>query len=163
MSSTKITKNQFPRKRFVSNDDDTDKMKLLYKEGKSAPQIAEEIGCSSLTVLNTLRSQGIEIRSRGTYPKKILSQKEKIFEEYENGDSLSVIAERYGVNPNTVYYHLKKNKQETRSNRKLSKGDVDFIRKNYEDNPTKDRVRKLSDKFGVTPNDIRYHIKKERK
>jgi transposase len=156
-------KSKTKRKRFISNSDVVNRIVSLYtKDGMSAPQIAKEIVCSSLTVLNILRSQGVEIRNRGTYPKKIktINQIDDIFKDYENGDSLSVIASRYGVKPNTIYYHMKKHDRETRSNRKLSGGDIEFIEKKCQNGVTKSIVKKLADKFGITKNAIRYHIKK---
>ena len=149
-------------KRFASNDDVVNRIVSLYDEGMSAPHIAKKIKCSSLTVLNILRAQGIEIRSRGTYPKKIktTNQIDGIFSDYEKGDSLSVIASRYGVTPNTIYYHMKKHKQETRSNRKLSDNDIAFIGQKCQNGVNKELVKKLAEKFEITENAIRYHIKK---
>lgn len=160
-------KNQTPpkKKRFISSDGMIEKIKALYVEkGMSAPKIAKEVQCSSLTVLNILRAQNVVIRSRGTYPKKIKSdaQVKKIFEEYKQGKSLSAIAAKYGVNPNTIYYHMKKHNEETRTNRKLSKADVEYIRQKCQSNPSKELIDALAEKFGITSNAVWYHVKKNR-
>lgn len=152
-------------KTFIADEDMAKEIKTLYvDEGMSAPKIAERLQCSSLTVLNILRSQGVQIRSRGTYPKKIKTdvQMESIFEEYQNGKSLSTIAAEHKVNPNTIYYHMKKHNRETRTNRKLSKEDISYIQQKCQGNPNRELVDALAKKFNITPNAIRYHVKKAR-
>lgn len=157
---------QLIKRRFVGNDTMIDKIKTLYVEkGMSAPKIAKEVRCSSLTVLNILRSQNVTIRRRGTYPQKIKTdiQINKIFDEYKNGKSLSAIAVKFGVNPNTIYYHMKKHNEEIRTNRKLSPADVEYIQKKCQTNPSKELVEALAEKFNITPNAVRYHVRKNRK
>lgn len=38
-----------------------------YEAGESSIKIAEHYGCTSKTILNVLRKEGVEIKSRGRY------------------------------------------------------------------------------------------------
>lgn len=132
---------------------------LYVNQKMSAPKIAAQKNCSSLTILNILRAQGVKIRRRGTYETKDLDV-DKIQEMYENGMSIAKIASKHGVNPNTIHYHMKQNGIKTKSNRKLSEKDVKRILQEYAKMPTRETVERLATDFGVTENAIRYHVKK---
>lgn len=134
----------------------------LYVEHKmSAPMIAGLKRCSSLTILNILRSQGVEIRRRGTYERKDLDV-DKISAMYQRGMSLSRIASELGVNQNTINYHLKIAGVKTRNNRKLSECDVRRILQEYDRKPTRETLARLATEFDVTVQAVRYHVTKVR-
>lgn len=138
-----------------------DVVDLYVNQKMSASKIAARINCSSLTILNILRSRGIEIRRRGTYAQKIMPEMiEQIIQEYESGESLSIIASRNGVNHNTIYYHLLKRKVKTRSNSKLLERDVRKVHEEYKKMPTKETMERMARELGVTVNAIRYQVGK---
>lgn len=136
-----------------------------YESGISAPKIAkkEEVSFSSLTVLNILRKHGVEIRPRGNYATEITDQSliDKMISDYRDKKmSFHDLGKKYKKNPNTIYYHLKKNDLTARRMKKLNHEALKDIWEQYEKNPSSTTIRTLAKKYEVSTNAIRYHVKK---
>lgn len=69
--------------------------------------IGEKLGINSVTAFNILKRRGIELRSKGGYPKDKFN-KAQIIEDYKNGVRVTEIAKQYGVRIETIYYFMKR-------------------------------------------------------
>ena len=163
MSKNKQTSEEDVQKRDILGK----KMADWYLKDKlSAPQIAKQEGvsCSSLTVLNILREQGVQIRSKGKYAVVITDDKviENMIEDYiENKMSFLDLSVKYNKNQNTIYYHLKKHGLVARKMKKLNENAQKDIKKKYTLQPTKDTIAELAKKYNVTRNAVKYHALKQ--
>ena len=80
-------------------------MRDLYISGKSLREVAEEIGCTSTTVLRHLRAQGVQTRSRSEALSLDLDTS-TLLAAYNEGVALSTIAEQMGCSTTAIKSRL---------------------------------------------------------
>jgi len=80
-------------------------MVQAYESGEKSESIAERFGVSGQTVRNRLYEEGVQIR-RGGFPLTVDLPMDRVAPEYERGDSLSVLALRYGFSTETIRRRL---------------------------------------------------------
>lgn len=76
----------------------------LYRDGVSAAEIGDILGCSKPTVLNRLREAGEPIRPIGQPPKQFPGS---VLGRYEAGESMRSIAEEFGCSEWAVKRYLR--------------------------------------------------------
>jgi DNA-binding CsgD family transcriptional regulator len=90
-----------------------------YASGKSAREIAEELGLKDATVLSVLHRNGIEIRDRKRFgPRKVL----EMISLYQEGRSSTEIADKFKTNSKTILNYLRKEGVEIRPTMAIAKG-----------------------------------------
>lgn len=70
----------------------------MYKAGKTTGEIADSLKVSRATVLNWVKSEGIEVRKPTKIDTRLLT---KYAERYVNGESAEVLAKKLGINADT--------------------------------------------------------------
>ena len=89
-------------------EQDHQRMASMYEQGKSLPEIAEDIGCVPATVNRILNELGIE--TPPILPRRFITQaeREEIAHLYQQGKSPSEIATKIGCVPQTIGKILRK-------------------------------------------------------
>ena len=87
-----------------------------YQSGMTLIQLAEKYGVSKSTVRERLKENEVKIRSSRSM-KRIDLPIEEIISEYQSGLSINKLADKYGVNFNTIWRRIKENGVKIRSNK----------------------------------------------
>jgi len=111
----------------------TDKIIDDYKNGDSMSVLGKRYGVSTTTIWRFLKDNGVITRP---WPCPVYRINENVFDsidklinDYKNGDSLSLLAKRYGVGVTSIWRILRKNGVITRPNRiyKINEDVFDLI------------------------------------
>lgn len=81
---------------------------LYINHNKSSGAIAEELGCTDVTVLNILKDNNIKIKPLGYFTKSIIDEKQ-IIELYNSGLSIKNVAKNLEYTEASVHGFLKRN------------------------------------------------------
>ena len=109
---------------------------LYTKQNKSSGEIAKELGCTDVTVLNILKDNNIKIKPLGYFTKSNIDEK-KIIELYNSGLSIKSVANNLGYTKASVHGFLKRNN--------LTKPENTYLLK-----LGKERPKVITDKISLT-------------
>jgi len=90
-----------------------DEIKSEYESGMTLAEVAEKYAISYSTIRNRLIEAGVQIRN-GWGLSKIELPFDEIISEYQSGMTLTEVAEKYGVAPNTIRNRLREAGVQTR-------------------------------------------------
>lgn len=79
----------------LTRDEQDRVLRALYAEGCNYPQLHEQTGLSETWVRRRLINLGVEVRRRPPAARPLSVPASQIAEDYNNGDSIQTLAERY--------------------------------------------------------------------
>ena len=110
-------------------------IKEAYESGESVNQIAVRLGLTPVQVRSLIRKQGGTFR-KGREPSALTRDQElRVIEEYQAGDGLTKLGQRYGVSTAAISNALKRNNVRIRTEqgqRRFTEVTETLIVKNYE-------------------------------
>ncbi len=102
-----LDRSKLYRNHFVIDPEKAKAAVEAYRSGKSSTQVSKDLGIADHTVLDYARRAGCPIRPVRRYEKLTPEQRLGIERDYTQGDTLEVLAQRYGVCVLTISKHLK--------------------------------------------------------